>query len=157
MTTIHFRRLVAAVVKESGICRQTVEQVLPAAFDVMRRTLTEGEKQCVMIESFGVFSVKEVPQRRYHYVRPDRGIDRWVDRPPRRILKFTPTRSLRREIEAGQFDPTRRSFSHHPDDPHIRATRTAPKKRGPISKAGATIWFTGKKKGKEQKTAIVTR
>lgn len=120
MTTIHFRRLVAAVVRESGVCRPTVEQVLPALFDVIRRELTEGEKQCVQIESFGTLVVKELRARSYHYRRPEKDIDHWVEKPARRILKFMPTRNMRREVEQGRFDPTRRSFFHHHDDPHMR-------------------------------------
>ena len=149
MTTIHFRRLVAAVVKESGICRQTVEQVLPAAFDVMRRTLVEGEKQCVMIESFGTFAVKEMPARRHHFVRRDLGRDEWIDRPAKQVLRFAPTRNMRREIESGQFDPTRRSFEHHPDDPHMRTRSNLCRinKGTPVTKVGGTIWFKKKKRG----------
>lgn len=150
MTTIHFRRLVAATVKKSGICRQTVEQVLPAFIDVVREQLTESEKRCVMIESFGTFAVKEILPRRYHYVRKEQGIDEWIDRPAKKVLKFAPTRNMRREIEAGRFDPTRRAFEHHPEDPHMRTRRDIQKRnlRTPIAKAGATVYL---KDGKSDK------
>ena len=120
MSNIHFRRLVAAVSRESGICKPTVEVVLPVVFDVMRRDLTEGDKQCVQIESFGTLAVKELSARGYHYRRPEKGIDRWVEKPARRILKFSPTKNMRRAVEQGRFDPSRRSFFHHPDDPKMR-------------------------------------
>lgn len=141
MTTIHFRRLVSATVKKSGICRQTVEQVLPAFIDVVREQLAESEKRCVMIESFGTLAVKEIPARRYHYVRKSHGVDEWIDRPSKKVLKFSPTRNVRREIEAGRFDSTRRAFEHHPDDPHIRTRSEIRRinKSTPIAKVGATI------------------
>lgn len=137
---IHFRRMVAATVKQSGICRATVEQVLPAFIDVVRRQLCEDPKHCVMIESFGTLAVKEVPARQYHYVRKSHGIDRWVERPPKRVLKFAPTRNMRREIEAGKFDPTRKGFIHHPDDPRLRSGREMQKRNTdtPWSKVGPT-------------------
>ena len=147
---IHFRRMVAATVKASGICRATVEQVLPAFLDVVRRQLAEGPRRSVMIESFGTLAVKEVPARQYHYVRKEQGIDRWVDRPPKRVLKFAPTRNMKREIQEGKFDPTRKSFIHHPDDPRIRSPRDIQKRNTdtPWSKVGTTRYFK-KKRGKD--------
>lgn len=144
---IHFRRMVAATVKQSGICRATVEQVLPAFLDVVRRELAEGARRSVVIESFGTLAVKEVPARQYHYVRKSHGIDTWVDRPPKRVLKFAPTRNVKREIEQGRFDPTRKSFIHHPDDPRIRSPRDLTKRQTgtPWTKVGPTKYFKKKR------------
>ena len=30
---------------------------------------------------------------------------------------------MKREVDAGRFDPTRRAFTRHPDDPVIRSRR----------------------------------
>ena len=63
----YLTRLSAAVVKRSGICQATVEQVLPALFDEIRYQLIEGRYHCVPIESFGTFGIVEIPERQYHY------------------------------------------------------------------------------------------
>lgn len=105
--------------KRSGIALPTVEEVLKAAFDEWRQELTEGSGQ-VLVESFGTMSVKEVPARSYHYYRPEKGIDRMVHLETKRVLKFTPTRNLKREVNQGQFDASRKAFFRHPDDPKIR-------------------------------------
>ena len=114
----YLTRLAAAVVKRSGICQATVEQVLPALFDEIRFQLCEGKYKCVPIESFGTFGVVEIPERQYHYTYC--GKDEMRTLPPKRRLKFYPTRNMRREMEQGIFDPSRQSFKRHPDDPPIR-------------------------------------
>ena len=63
----YLKRLVAAVVQESGICTPTVEVVLPAVFDVIRRELAAGPHHCVMIESFRTFAMIDVPEREHLY------------------------------------------------------------------------------------------
>ena len=113
-----FTRFAADVVKRSGICQATVEAVLPHVFDEIRSRLAEGRYPCVPIESFGTFGVVDIPAREYHNTY--KGQNRLVQLPPRKRFKFYPTRNLTREIEAGQFDPSRRSFVHHSDDPTIR-------------------------------------
>ena len=118
LPNVYFKRLVAAVVKESGICKATVEQVVPAVFDVIRRELVEGQHRCVPIESFGTFALVDVPERQHLYTY--KGANELRTLPPTKRLKFAPTRNLRREAEQGRFDPTRRSFFRHPDDPGIR-------------------------------------
>ena len=112
------QRFASAVVKRSGICQATVEQVLPAVFDEIRYRLVEGEYPCVPIDSFGTFAVIDVPERQFHYTY--KGADEWRTLPPQKRLKFVMTRNLKRELQEGRFDPTRRSFSRHPDDPIIR-------------------------------------
>lgn len=114
----YLRHFAAAVVKRSGIARPTVEAVLPAVFDEIRYQLTEG-KLCVPIEGFGTFAVVDIPERQRHYTY--KGADEIRTLPPKKKLKFAPTRNLRREIDAGQFDPSRKSFSRHPNDPPVRA------------------------------------
>lgn len=114
------RRFVAAVVKRSGICRSTVEQVLPAVFDEIRCQLSEGAR-CVPIESFGTFAVIDVPERERRYTY--KGADEIRHYDPTQRLKFRPTRNMRREIEEGRFDPSRRSFQRHPSDPPIRTRK----------------------------------
>ena len=122
----YLTRLSAAVVKRSGICQATVEQVLPALFDEIRYQLIEGRYHCVPIESFGTFGIVEIPERQYHYTYC--GKDEMRTLPPKRRLKFYPTRNMRREMEQGIFDPSRQSFKRHPDDPPI-AKRKAMKYR----------------------------
>ena len=114
----YLHRFAAAIVKRSGIARPTVEAVLPHIFDEIRYQLTEG-KLCVPIESFGTFAVVDIPERQRHYTYGGR--DEMRTLPPKKKLKFAPTRNLRREINAGQFDPTRKSFYRHPNDPPVRA------------------------------------
>lgn len=106
---------IAAVVRRSGICRATVEQVLPAVFDEVRFQLTEGYG-CVPIESFGTFALIDYPEREYHYTYK---CDKIVTVPAKKRLKLRPARNLRNEIEAGKFDPTRHAFTHDPHDPPL--------------------------------------
>ena len=115
------KHFVAAVVKRCGISRATIEQVLSGIFDEIRYQLAEGS-QCVPIESFGTFAIVEIPERQYHYTYGGRDEYRTV--PPTLRLKFAPTTNLRREVLKEQrFDPTRRSFVHHPCDPPLRKRR----------------------------------
>ncbi len=131
----HLNLLVSAVVKRSGICRATVEQVLPAVFDEIRYQLAEGKKRCVPIESFGTFGTKALPWRKHTYTY--KGVTKTVIKEPTLRIKFLPTRNFRREIESGTFDPTRRSFYRHPKDPAIRRRKDI--KYKPM-KEGATIF-----------------
>ncbi len=111
-------KFAAAVVKRSGISRATVEAVLPHVFDEIRYQLCEGQYPCVPIESFGTFAIIDVPERQRHYTY--KGVDEIRTLPPKKQLKFAPTRNLKRELNDRKFDPTRHSFSRHPDDPPIR-------------------------------------
>lgn len=113
----YLESVVTNVVKRSGICRATVEAVLPALFDEIRYQLTEGTL-CVPIESFGTFCVVDIPERQRHYTY--KGTDEIRTLPPKRKIKFSPTRSFTNEVNAQRFDETRRSFQRHPDDPAIR-------------------------------------
>lgn len=114
----YFNKIVTAVVERSGVCRPTVEAVLPHVFDEIRYQLTQGDL-CVCIESFGTFAVIDIPERERHYTYGGR--DEMRKYPPKKRLKFAPTRNLRKEVAAGQYDPTRKAFSRHPKDPAIRA------------------------------------
>lgn len=137
---IHFRRMVMAIVRESGICRQTVEQVLPVVFDVIRRELVEGEKQWVAIESFGTFAIKEIPEREHLYTYKGKSEMRHL--PAKRVLKFSPTKNFKNEVDRRQYDPTRKSFTRHPDDPSIRVRAKFKYKKwnGEISKGKSTFF-----------------
>ena len=110
--------LAAGIVKRSGISRQTVEALLPHVFDEIRCQLAEGSYPCVVIESFGTFTWVQVPERERRYTYGGRDEIRTL--PPKKKIKFAPTRNLQREIDNHQFDPTRRSFVHHAGDPTIR-------------------------------------
>ena len=114
----YLKRLAANIVKRSGIARPTVEAVLPHVFDEIRFQLCEGGYPCVPIEGFGTFAVVNIPERTRHYTY--NGADEIRKLPPKKQLKFAPTKNLKREIENGKFDQTRKSFTHHPDDPKIR-------------------------------------
>ena len=114
----YLKRLVAAVVQESGICTPTVEVVLPAVFDVIRRELCECPHHCVMIESFGTFAMEEIPEREHLYTY--KGVTTLKHLPATKRLKFSAAKNLRREVDAGVFDPSRKSFKHHPGDPVLR-------------------------------------
>ena len=116
----YFKKFAAAVVQRSGISRPTVEAVLPHVFDEIRHILTEGNK-CVPIEGFGTFAVIDRPEHDYLYNRNN--ANRICKVPAKRVIKFTPTKNLKREVDAGQFDPTRRAFTRHPEDPVIRNRR----------------------------------
>lgn len=113
----YFQMFAAAIVKRSGIARPTVEAVLPHVFDEIRYILTEGNR-CVPIESFGTFAVIERPEHKYTYRRND--IHKVHTVPAKRVIRFAPTRNMRREVEERRLDPTRRSFTRHPQDPIIR-------------------------------------
>ena len=111
-------RMAADVSKRCGICQATVKQVLPAVFDEIRYRLIEGTYPCVPIDSFGTFGVVNIPERRYHYNY--KGADRWITKEPTKRLKFYAAYNLRKELERGEFDSTRRGFTRHPEDPIIR-------------------------------------
>ena len=131
-------KMARLISKRSGICLPTVEVVLQAAFDEWRWQLTEGPGM-VLVESFGSIAVKEIPSRSYHYCRPEKGIDGIVQLPGKRVLKFKPTRNLSREVEQQQFDPSRKSFFRHPDDPKPRSRPGRNiKKRTQVYKIGKT-------------------
>ena len=109
-------QLARDVSKRCGICQATVEQVLPAVFDEIRQRLVEGRYPCVPIESFGVIGIIQKPERQYKI----RGKEDYKLLPPKKVLKFYMARNFRNELEAGAFDPTRKSFSRHPKDPALR-------------------------------------
>ena len=132
-------RMAREISKRSGICVPTVEVVLQAAFDEWRWQLAEGSGM-VLVESFGTLTVKDEPARSYRYFRPEKGIDHMVHLQARRVVKFKPARNLSREVDARKFDPTRKSFYRHQDDPQMRY-RSSLKYRAqtkPISKLGQT-------------------
>jgi nucleoid DNA-binding protein len=106
------------VVQRSGLARATVEAVLPHVFDEIRYQLTEGSL-CVPIDGFGTFAVIDRPEHEFYYKKKDE----IHTVPARKQLKFRPAKNLKREVEAGQYDPTRRAFSRHPDDPIIAVRR----------------------------------
>lgn len=114
----YLTKLAAAIVKRSGIARPTVEALLPHVFDEIRYQLCEGPYPCVPIEGFGTFAVTDKPERTRRYTY--KGKNEIHHLPAKKVLKFAPTSNMKREIDAGKFDPSRRSFSHHPDDPKIR-------------------------------------
>ena len=124
----YLQKLAANIVKRSGICKATVEAVLPAVFDEIRYQLTEGSYPCVPIEGFGTFAVINRPEHEYLYNYHGANEVRTV--PARRQLKFNPTHNMQREVEAGKFDPTRKSFSRHPDDRPIRKRNDMRYKKG---------------------------
>ena len=114
----NLKKFAAAVVRRSGICMPTVEQVLPAVFDEIRFQLCEAKRPCVPIDSFGTFYIENVPERQRRYTYKDK--DEVRTYPPERRLKFRPAKNMKRELQQGQFDPTRRSFTRHPKDPILR-------------------------------------
>ena len=125
----YLQKFAAAIVKRSGIARPTVEALLPHIFDEIRQILTEGDYPCVPIEGFGTFAVIDKPERTRKYTY--KGKNEIHVLPAKKVLKFTPTKNMKREIANGRFDPTRKSFSRHPDDPKIRkraAMRYNPRK-----------------------------
>ena len=115
-------RFVSAVVKRSGICKATVEQVLPAIFDEIRYQLVEGKYPCVPIDSFGTFATKEMPRRQYHNTRGGKNELRILE--PKKIIRFVAAHNFLCELQRGEFDPTRRAFTRHPDDPIIRRRKS---------------------------------
>lgn len=114
----YFQMFVANVVQRSGLSRPTVEAILPHVFDEIRYQLTEGQL-CVPIESFGTFAVVDIPERQRLYTY--KGANEIRTLPPQKRLKFAPTRNLKREIAAGNYDPTRKSFTRNMEDPPVRA------------------------------------
>ena len=106
------QRFAADVTKRCGICQATVEQVLPAVFDEIRYRLVDGRYPCIPIESFGTFGVIEKPERQYKV----RGREEWKTLPPKKSLKFYMARSFRNELEGGEYNPSRKSFTRHPQD-----------------------------------------
>ena len=112
------QRFAADVSKRCGICQATVEVVLPAFVDEIRYILAESKYPCIPIESFGTFAMIDVPERDRLYTYKGKTEIRHL--PAKRKLKFSPTHSFRQELEQGQFDPSRKSFSRHPKDRRIR-------------------------------------
>lgn len=124
----YLKKIAANVSQRCGICRATVEVVLPAFLDEIRYQLAEGSYPCVPIESFGTFAVINRPEHEYLYNY--RGANDLRTVPARRQLKFKPTHSMKREIETGHFDPTRHAFTRHPDDKPIRKRNDMRYKKG---------------------------
>lgn len=114
----YLQKFAAAVVRRSGICQATVEAVLPAVFDEIRYQLCETREPCVPIDSFGTFAVVDIPERERRYTYKD--VDEIRHYPPEKRLKFRPAKNMKRELQQGRFDPSRRSFTRHPQDPIIR-------------------------------------
>ncbi len=114
----NLKKFAKAVTKRSGICLATVEALLPAVFDEIRYQLCEAKYPCVPIDSFGTFAVIDVPERERLYTY--KGANEVRHYPAEKRLKFCPAKNVKREINAGEFDPTRRSFTHHPKDPILR-------------------------------------
>lgn len=146
----YLRKFAARVVERSGICRATVEAVLPAIFDEIRYQLTESSYPCVPIDGFGTFAVINRPEHEYYYNH--KNANRIVTVPARRQLKFTPTRNMKSEVEAGRFDSTRQSFTRHPDDPAIRKLNDMRYRKGSFyqREKGTTSKPIYKKKENEQ-------
>lgn len=113
----YFQKFAAAIVKRSGIARPTVEAVLPHVFDEIRYILTEGNG-CVPIEGFGTFAVKDVPEHEFLYHRGEKREIKTVK--AKKVIKFAPTRNMINEVNAGQYDPSRHSFTRRPGDPLLR-------------------------------------
>lgn len=114
----YLQKFAAAVTKRCGICQATVEQVLPAVFDEIRQQLAENRFPCVPIEGFGTFAVIDVPERQHLYTY--KGKNEMKTLPATKRLKFRAAKNLRREvIDERRFDPTRKSFSRHPQDPPV--------------------------------------
>ena len=114
----YLQKFAAAIVKRSGIARPTVEALLPHVFDEIRYQLCESDNPCIPIEGFGTFAVIDKPERHRRYTYKGKNEIHVI--PPKKVLKFTPTKNMKREIDAQKFDPTRRAFYHHPADPKIR-------------------------------------
>lgn len=128
MPSLYFKKLVADIVKRSGIARPTVEALLPHVFDEIRYRLTEGKTPSFQIESFGTIAVTDKPEHDYHYTY--KGANRVSHVPAQKVIKFAPARNLKREIAAGKFDPSRRSFVHHPADPTLRKRQNMKYQKG---------------------------
>jgi nucleoid DNA-binding protein len=128
LPSLYFKKFVADIVKRSGISRPTVEAVLPAVFDEIRYRLCEGKTPSIQIESFGTIAVTDKPAHQYH--SNYKGVQKVCDVPAHKVIKFSPARNLKREIEAGCFDPTRRSFVHHPADPVLRKRQNMKYQKG---------------------------
>ena len=118
LPSLYFKKFVADVVKRSGIARPTVEALLPHVFDEIRYRLCEGKTPSIQIESFGTIAVTDKPEHEYLYNY--KGANQVKTVPAKKVIKFAPARNLKREIAAGKFDPTRRSFVHNPADPPLR-------------------------------------
>ena len=113
----YFQKFAAAIVKRSGISRPTVEAVLPHIFDEIRYQLTEGSL-CVPIEGFGTFAVKDVPEHEFLYHRGEKREIKTVK--AKKVIKFAPTRNLTDEVNRGQYNSDRHSFTRMPGDPMLR-------------------------------------
>lgn len=118
LSSAFLKKFAADVVKRSGLSRSTVEALLPHVFDEIRFRLCEAKYPCVPIEGFGTFAVIDKPEHQYH--SNYKGVQKVVDIPAKKVIKFAPTRNLRLEVNAQKFDPERRSFYRHPNDPAIR-------------------------------------
>ncbi len=117
MSKDYLKKFAAAVVQRSGIARPTVEAVLPHVFDEIRYQLTEGS-QCVPIEGFGTFVIKDVPEHEFLYHRGEKREIKTV--PAKKVIKFAPTRNLNNEVNRGEYDDSRHSFTRMPGDPMLR-------------------------------------
>ncbi len=128
LPSLYFKKFVADIVKRSGLSRPTVEVLLPAVFDEIRYRLCEGKTPSIQIESFGTIAVVDKPE--HEYLNTYKGANQVKTVPAHKVIKFSPARNLKREIEAGSFDPSRRSFVHHPADPVLRKRQNMKYQKG---------------------------
>ena len=111
------KQLIALTVKRSGICQATVEQVLPACFDIIRETIVTGQNRgSVLLPGFGTFYAQKRKINVADPKNPGQRIQGY-----RLAPRFMPTTGFRADVEREQvstgahcFEENSRAEKPHP-------------------------------------------
>ena len=99
-------QLIKLVSKRSGIHPATVEQVLPACFQIIRETLVTGEHHgSVLLPGFGTFYAQNRKTNVADPKQPGQRITGY-----KLVPKFLPTAGFRDDVEREQASPDVRCF-----------------------------------------------
>lgn len=100
------KQLIAMTVKRSGICPATVEQVLPACFQIIREAIVTGEHRgSVLIPGFGTFYAQNRKTNVADPAHPGQRITGY-----KLVPKFLPTTGFKDDVLREQPNPDARCF-----------------------------------------------
>lgn len=86
--------LIDAVAMETGFTKKDSEKAVSAVFDIITKTLAEGEK--VSLVGFGSFEVRERAARKYRVPRTDKE----VTAPASKVPAFRAGKNLKKQVDA---------------------------------------------------------
>ena len=102
------RQLIDETIRRSGVCRQTVEYLLPICFDIIRETVVTGENDGrVCINGFGTFYSSNTGTRTV--ISPL--LPGQILKVPKKVRpRFSPTSGFFNDLESRIHNPTSMPF-----------------------------------------------